>query len=114
MRPLLTTSAMAVAMLCAMGAAVSLEHEGVRTPTAPLLISGAASTPTTELQDRPPQSDDSSSADRRPARFVDLWVVISGVVGLLLVVQMVRIERSWRRGPDGEDASRNEFPSGGV
>ena len=111
MRPLLTTSGLAVMLLCAIAAAAA--DVTARTPTAPLLVSAPASTTTTEIQDRPRPSDDPSSGERRPARFVDLWVVIVGAVGLLLLVQMVRIERSWRRRPDGGDAPQNESRPGG-
>lgn len=130
MRLPLTTSGLAVLLPCAMAvaafaggsawesegyhrsgdtvvstASVSWEHDGAQIPTGPVIVSAPASTTTTA----PPSSDDG-----QPARFVDLWVVIAGAVGLLLVVQVVRIERSWRHRSDGGGASRNDSHSGGV
>jgi len=118
----LTTSALAVMLLSAMAVAgVANESEdgsseeveaGVtaRIPSAPLAISAPASTPTTALENRPTPSDDVSSADSQPARFVVLWVAIAGIVGSLLVVQMIRVERRWRRRSGRERESRNVSP----
>jgi hypothetical protein len=116
------TTALAVILLFAMAVAgVASESEDgsseeveadetARIPSASLAFSAAASTPTTAGENRPAPSDDASSADNQPARFVVLWVTIAGIVGSLLVVQMIRVERRWRRRSGRGNESQNASP----
>jgi hypothetical protein len=60
-----------------------------------------------------PASPRDPDAQAQPGRFDNLWLVIVGVVGLLVVVQLVRIELG-ARGPSNGAGSGNESGSSGV
>jgi cobalamin biosynthesis Mg chelatase CobN len=118
----LTTSALAVMLLFATAVAgvASESEEGsseeiaadvtARIVSASLAISAPGSTATTAGENRATQSDDASSANSQPAPFVVLWVAIAAIVGSLLVVQMIRVERRWRRRIGRGKESRNVSP----
>jgi hypothetical protein len=57
---------------------------------------------------------DPNDSSQQPAPFDRLWVGLVGVVGLLLVVRMVRLETVWRRQPGIRPKTWNESRSRDV
>lgn len=57
---------------------------------------------------------DPNDSIQQPVPFDQLWVGIVGVVALLLVVRMVRLETAWRRQPGTRPKTWNESRSRDV
>jgi hypothetical protein len=110
MRPPLT-SALALLLLGAIavtpvrGVSLSPRVETAESPTESESVTDQTGDPAT------PRHPDTEEG--QPGRFDNLWLVVVGVVGLLVVVQLVRIELSGR-GPSKGAGSGNESGSSGV